>query len=234
VSRRGPGRPKVLTEDEVADAATSIAREQGIARLSMRAVARHLGVPPMTVYGYVPSKEALEVLVIDRILGEVHIPGPDEGPWDVRLCRMLGDARRILVERPHLGDQYPATGGGVIALLHRGAFGHEASRLAAGVYDLLRQGGFGDEHLEACFGALFLYVTGFVDPDGGDPAAGDHATTEGSPGGRPPSEIFDIGLAALIAGLQIWAGLGPSAGVAAEPMDLRPAIPAGGRGSKAD
>ena len=198
MSRRGPGRPKVLSEVEVADAAVDLARELGIARLSMRAVARHLGVPPMTVYGYVPNKQALEVLVIDRILGEVQIPGPDGGSWEVRLRTMLGDARRILVERPHLGDGHPAVGEGAIGLLHRGAFGREASRLAAGVVDLLRQGGFDDEHLDVCFRALFLYVTGFLDPGGGEPAA------------RSPSEVFDIGLTALIAGLQLWAGLTPA------------------------
>jgi len=174
----------VLSEDEVLDAAVAVAREQGIARLSMRAVARRLGVPPMTVYGYVPSKDVLEVLVIDRILSDVQVPSPDVGPWDERLRLLLVDARRVLVEQPNLGDGHPAVaGGGALELLHRGAFGREASRLVAAVNDLLREGGFGDAHLDACFGALFIYVTGYAE----------QPTT---------SDVFEIGLTALIQGLK--------------------------------
>ena len=180
---RGPGRPRVLSEDEVLDAAVDVARDEGIAALSMRAVARRLGVPPMTLYGYVANKEALDVLVIDRILGEVRIPTAEEGPWYVRLRILLLDARRVLAERPNLGDGHPATGGGAIELLHRGAFGREASRLVDAVVDLLREGGFGDEQREVCFGALFIYVTGYAEQ---------HTT----------SDIFDIGLTALIEGLK--------------------------------
>lgn len=184
---RGPGRPRVLSEDEVIDAAVGVAHEQGIARLSMRAVARRLGVPPMTVYGYVASKEALEVAVIDRILSDVRIPAADLGPWDVRLRLLLVDARRVLVEQPNLADGQPAVGRGVIELLHRGAFGEEASRLVAAVMDLLREGDFGDEGADSCFGALFIYVTGYAAPP----------TTP---------DIFEIGLTALIEGLKPLAG----------------------------
>ncbi|MET0149883.1 MAG: TetR/AcrR family transcriptional regulator [Acidimicrobiales bacterium] len=169
------------------DAAVDVAREDGIAALSMRAVARRLGVPPMTLYGYVANKEALDVLVIDRILSEVRIPTADAGPWDVRLRLLLIDARRVLVQRPRLGDGHPAVGGGAIELLHRGAFGHEASRLVDAVVDLLRQGGFTDEHVDVCFGALFIYVTGYAEQ-------------------RTTSDFFDIGLAALIEGLKPLAG----------------------------
>jgi AcrR family transcriptional regulator len=173
----------VLTEDQIIDAAMVIARDQGIARLSMRAVARQLDVAPMTIYGYVPNKDALDTMVIDRILSEVRIPDPDEGPWEARLCLMLCDARRILVERPHLGDGQPVLGGSAVELLHRGAFGGEATRLANGVFDLIAQGGFASEDLGVCFGALFTYVTGYVDP----------ASTP---------DAFAAGLEALIAGLK--------------------------------
>jgi AcrR family transcriptional regulator len=176
----------VLSEDEIVHAATVIARDHGIARLSMRAVARHLGVPPMTVYGYVPNKQALDTLVIDRILREVRVPDPDDGPWEMRLRVMLCDARRILVERPHLGDGHPAIGGSAVELLHRGAFGREATRLAAAVTGLLSEAGFAPGDRDVCFGALFTYVTGYIDPAGG-----------ASP------EIFSAGLQALIEGLKL-------------------------------
>jgi AcrR family transcriptional regulator len=178
----------------------AIAREQGIAQVSMRAVARHLDVPPMTVYGYVPNKDALDRLVIDRILREVRIPHPDDGPWEARLRAMLCDARRILVERPHLGDGHPAVDGSAIDLLHRGAFGREATRLASGVFDLLAEGGFAPEDHDVCFGALFTYVTGYVDADGADLAR--RVTDDRAGGARTRSDIFALGLEALIEGLK--------------------------------
>jgi AcrR family transcriptional regulator len=45
----------------------------------MRALARELGVPPMTIYNYVASKEALRELVVNQILREIRIPDVDEG-----------------------------------------------------------------------------------------------------------------------------------------------------------
>lgn len=178
----------------------AVAHEQGIARLSMRAVARHLGVPPMTVYGYVPNKDGLEALVIDSILREVRVPDPSEGSWDRRLHVMLCDARRILVEQPHLGDGHPGIGSAV-DLLHRGAFGSEAIRLANGVFDLLVEGGFGPDDLDVCFGALFTYVTGYVDGAGADTAG--TLLADETRARRDSAEIFALGLTALIEGLKL-------------------------------
>lgn len=201
-SSRRPGRPRVLSEAEIVDAALALARERGIARLSMRAVARHLQVPPMTIYGYVPNKEALDALVIDRILSEVRVPEPSEGTWESRLAVMLCDARRILVERPQLAEGGTEIGSAV-ELLHRGAFGREASRLTDAVFDLMREGGFHADDLEVCFGALFTYVTGLLDPGGADLTAAQSPSTDRSTRVRTSAEIFALGLEALIEGLKL-------------------------------
>lgn len=200
---RGPGRPRVLSEAEVVDAALSLAREHGIARLSMRAVARQLGVPPMTIYGYVPNKDTLEVLVIDRILSEVRVPEPDEGTWETRLRVMLCDARRILVERPQLAEGSTDFGGSLVELLHRGAFGREASRLVDGVHDLLREGGFRASNIDTCFIALFTYVTGYVDTANTGILETNATPTDPTAASRTGSESFAIGLEALIEGLKL-------------------------------
>jgi AcrR family transcriptional regulator len=191
----------VLREDDIAEAATAIAREQGSARLSMRAVARHLGVPTMTIYGYVPNKDALDALVIDRILRDVRVPDPSEGQWEVRLHHMLCDARRVLVDRPHLGEGQSSTRSSAVELVHRGTFGSEALRLASGVIDLLTEGGFAPEDLDVCFGALFTYVTGYVDPADADTRPRRLAGRVG--GSRNQAEIFASGLEALIEGLKV-------------------------------
>jgi len=48
----------------------------------MRALARELGVPPMTIYHYAPSREYLHALVVDDILSEIRVPGTNEGSWE--------------------------------------------------------------------------------------------------------------------------------------------------------
>ena len=175
-----------------------LARHDGVAGLSMRALARRLGVPLMTVYGYVPNKRALEALVADRILAEVRTPDPDLGPWDVRLHTLLCDARRVLVERPQLARGGAVGRGSLIDLVHGGAIGHEATRLATSVMELLRDGGFDRDDQLTCFRALFIYVTGYVEPDSDSPVG----RFEPDRTSRPASEAFAVGLDALIHGLE--------------------------------
>lgn len=194
---RGPGRPRALTEDEVVDAAMELAERDGVAGLSMRGLARRLGVPLMTVYGYVRNKRALEALVFDRILAEVRIPEADEGAWDVRLHSLLCDARRVLVGRPQLAQGDTVGRGSAIDLVHSGAFGQEATRLATSVLELLHDGGFERDDQLICFRALFVYVTGYAEPDSASPVGSldPGSTTQSTP------DAFAIGLAALIHGL---------------------------------
>jgi AcrR family transcriptional regulator len=150
----------------------------------MRSVARALGVSTMTVYGYVPNKEALERLVVDHLLADVRVPEPDDGPWEDRLHAMLCDVRRTLVGDPPFAVASAALGPGALDLLEHGEYGTEATRLTDGVHDLLREGGFRRRDLDTCFGALFTFVTG-------------HAELDAS---------FAVGLRALIAGLALLLG----------------------------
>jgi AcrR family transcriptional regulator len=53
----------MLSEQHVIEAALRLVQRSGIDKLSVRAIARELGVTPMALYRYVPSKEAL----LDRV-----------------------------------------------------------------------------------------------------------------------------------------------------------------------
>lgn len=198
---RGPGRPRRLSEQQVLDAALDVLHERGVGGLSMRAVARRLDVPTMTVYGYVPNKQALEGLVTDHILSKVQVP--IGGTWEERLHGLLCAARATLVDEPQLTDG-ATVHGSTITLLLDGELGPEATRLADDVMSLLHEGPFEPDDLHVCFSALFTYVTGHVDP---------HATALGVPRSgrgagehRPDDEAFGRGLTALIAGLKLTVG----------------------------
>ncbi|GGK41140.1 TetR/AcrR family transcriptional regulator [Nocardia camponoti] len=66
--QRGP-KPG-MTVDDVVLAGIRIADRDGIAKLSMRTVAAELGMRPMSLYTYVPSKEALLTLMVDHLATE--------------------------------------------------------------------------------------------------------------------------------------------------------------------
>ena len=57
-----------LSREQIVDAAMAILRSYGLASLSMRNLAKNLGVQPGALYWHVPSKQDLLVLLADRIL----------------------------------------------------------------------------------------------------------------------------------------------------------------------
>lgn len=71
------GRPARVSRAEVVGSAVALADEQGLARLSMRAVAKALGVGTMTLYSHVPGREELIDLMIERAHSELDLPGVD-------------------------------------------------------------------------------------------------------------------------------------------------------------
>jgi AcrR family transcriptional regulator len=170
-------------------------RHVGIDAVSMRALARELGVPPMTIYHYVASKEALRDLVVDHILRDIPIPGPAEGTWEERLRKLERHARRVLTEHPGLSGQL-RDGGSV-----------EAMRLAEGVLSILADGGFSPEDAVLCFATLYTFMTGQIDLDamaGAVVSGVAGSTLEGVTGASrlTRDELFEFGFDAVIEGLK--------------------------------
>ncbi len=78
-ARDDAGRP-VLTREGVVAAAVGIADAEGLAAVSMRRLASALEIPTMAVYRYVPSREQLEIAMLDRVMADVPLP-PESGEW---------------------------------------------------------------------------------------------------------------------------------------------------------
>src|SRR6476469_4341576 len=72
---RGPKAK--LTLDQLAAAGVGVADSQGLDAVSIRRVAAELGVGPMSLYTYVPSKVELLELMIDRVFGEITLAADD-------------------------------------------------------------------------------------------------------------------------------------------------------------
>jgi AcrR family transcriptional regulator len=94
--RRGP-KPSRSAE-EVIHAAIALADAEGLPALSMRRVAEAVGLSPMSLYTYVPSKAELIDLMLDRVWAEIEELDPAVQGWRPRL-EFLARQRWALGER---------------------------------------------------------------------------------------------------------------------------------------
>lgn len=92
-STRGP-RP-TLTLDQIVTAAVALADAEGVEALSMRRLAKELGVGTMSLYRYVPGKPELINLLLDRVLGSSGDRFSDLGDdWRAVLERSAREGRQ--------------------------------------------------------------------------------------------------------------------------------------------
>ncbi|WP_084436503.1 TetR/AcrR family transcriptional regulator [Aldersonia kunmingensis] len=78
------GRPARVNRAQVVDAAVAVADENGLDAVSMRSVARALGVGTMTLYSHVPGRDLLIDAMIDRAYADFALPEA-ELPWRAAL-----------------------------------------------------------------------------------------------------------------------------------------------------
>jgi AcrR family transcriptional regulator len=97
--RRGP-RPR-HTRQDVALAAVAIADADGIDRVTFRAVAARLGVGVMSLYNYVPDKQALVYDMAEEVVAELVLPEPT-GDWRADMHRVAHEQRALLHRHPWL------------------------------------------------------------------------------------------------------------------------------------
>lgn len=98
---RGP-KPRIALDDVVA-AGVAVADAEGLAALSMRKVATHLGVGAMSLYTYVPGRDELLELMVNRVHGELDLPA-DDLAWRASVEQQVGDRWRLYERHPWLLD----------------------------------------------------------------------------------------------------------------------------------
>ena len=93
-----------MTPDDVVQAAMQIADEEGLAAVTMGAVAARLGFTTMALYRYFPSKETLLDAIVDAGMGSPPRPTDPRAPWREELAQWARAKRAMLCARPWLAE----------------------------------------------------------------------------------------------------------------------------------
>lgn len=150
-------RPR-LSRDRVLRGAAAVADEGGIEGLTIRSLAKSLGVKPMAVYYYVANKDEILDGIVDLVFSEIELPEVG-GDWRAEMRRRAHSARRVLRAHPWaIGLMESRTSPGPATLRH-----HDA------VIATLRAAGFSHQLTAHAYAALDSYTYGFALQEAGLP-----------------------------------------------------------------
>lgn len=93
-------RDHPLTREEILAAALAMIDAEGPDALSMRKLARALGVEAMTLYHHFANKDAILDGVVALVFAEMRMPEPLPEGWMTLSEEMFVAFRRVLVEHP--------------------------------------------------------------------------------------------------------------------------------------
>lgn len=192
-----PGRPPKINRRDVVDAAVALADRDGLAAVTIRAVASRLGVAPMTLYGHVASADELADLVVGATIGAAvarHRLRPCDGRS--ALLTFAHGLRDLLLEHPAVLDAYR----------RRPVQDPTGLSVTAGVLAALAEEGLDEEAALEVYATVYAFVIGFVSletrPVDIDPTALEGHPTLQRVSGRLSHlfdrAAFDRGLAALV------------------------------------
>lgn len=149
-ARDSAARPR-LSRERVLQGAVAVADAGGLASLTIRSLAAHLGVKPMSVYHHVTNKDEILDGIVDMVFAEIELPTIG-GEWHSEMRRRAASARDAMRRHPW-----------AIGLVEtRTSPGHATLRHHDAVIGTLRQGGFSVEMTAHAFALIDAYVYGFA------------------------------------------------------------------------
>lgn len=121
-------------------------------RLTIRSLARDLGVAPMTIYRHVRDKDDLLDEIVDRLLAAAWRPETDPSDWRAWIVEAADRLRRLIVSQPAARQVY---------LRHAVLSPAARERMEASLA-VLRSSGASEEEAARAYVALQTYTVGFA------------------------------------------------------------------------
>jgi AcrR family transcriptional regulator len=178
---RGNARQPRLSRDAILDRALTVADAEGIDAVSVRRLARDLGVTPMALYWHVDDKNALLHALGDRLLGGLDLTVDERVPWPEQLRAFVVAFTAVLRAHPS-------------AAMLIGSLPTVASENALGAtevaLDILRRAGFSPEEAAHITTQIVRTTTSMVIAElDVIPATGEPACTEEFLRSLPPERF---------------------------------------------
>ena len=211
-----------LSRDKIVEAALQVMDTEGLEAVSMRRVAREVGVEAMSLYHHVTDKEDLLRGVCDKIMGGFEF-ATGGGTWAERMRAVAHSWRRLLRVHPDVMRLFAITHG-------PSPSSPESLQPTEFALRLIRDAGISDRDTVQAFHAFGGYIQGFVMMEGGsikgghDPEVHDVFASEVDAAAFPmlhlvsryfsecgADEQFEFGLDLMIRGLEARAADGSSA-----------------------
>ena len=194
---RRRGRPNALSREQVIEAATTIANEDGLDRLSFRALGLRLGVAPMTVHRTIGGLDDLHAELVRKTVDEftATFVWPDE--WHDIVRTFARTFRDMMVTHPLVLESHSQRAPLVSS---------ESDAVVAKVVGALREGGLSDVEAMYTFFVVYDFVVGHAgvlvgrgDSEAGRPER--HALVSEILGTHSYDVRFELGLDILLAGI---------------------------------
>ena len=95
----GPTPRPALTRVRITEGALALADARGVESLSMRALARDLGVEAMSLYNHIRNKDDLLDAVVDTVAGRIDLPRTGSN-WQNEMRRRAHSMRMVFLAHP--------------------------------------------------------------------------------------------------------------------------------------
>jgi len=148
---QSPADRAPLSRERVLRGAVAVADAAGIGALTMRSLARELGVKPMSLYYHVASKDEILDGIVDLVFSEIELPAAGDD-WRAQMRRRANSARRALRRHPWAIGLLESRANPGPATLRR----HDAT------LGTLRAAGFSVEMTAHAYALLDSYIYGFA------------------------------------------------------------------------
>jgi AcrR family transcriptional regulator len=215
VDRRRPGPAPRFTREELARRALAIMDAHGTEALTMRRLADELGMGTMALYRYFPSKSDLMDAATDAAVPEIELPEPGAAPWKEQLAELARALFRAGVRHPSVARER----------FERPLQSAGAMRVTDRAIALLLEAGLSKEQAVAAFKALLVHTLGSAVSAASESRAEVREEAAARHAAVPAEEVpamasvadeltaalggdqaFELGLAALLDGIELRAG----------------------------
>lgn len=149
--RGARSRAQPVSIDEIAETALRILDAEGSDALTMRRLAGEMGVQPMTLYRYLPDKEAILAVVADRLWAPLACV-PEGDTWRGQIRAAWLNLHELMQEHPHATP----------ILARAGTYSANAATGTAMMLRVLRDAGFPPALAAELMHSIGATVVGFA------------------------------------------------------------------------